>query len=79
MDIEQRVKEIAAELFCREVALISNESTLESLGADDLDRFDFALQLEDCFDISIEDDAVLQIDTIQGYIDLVTNLSEPPH
>ena len=71
MNIEQKVKEIAAELFeCK----VTNESTLESLGADELDRFEFVMALEDEFDISVEEGAEENIDTIQGFIDLVTNL-----
>lgn len=76
MNIEQRVKEIAAEQFeCK----VTNESTLESLGADELDRVEFALSLEDEFDVTLDDDAITQLDTIQGFIDLVVNLSEPHH
>ena len=71
MNIEQRVKEIAAEQFERKV---ENDSTLDSLGADELDRIEFALSLEDEFDVALDDDVVMQIDTIRGFIDLVVNL-----
>lgn len=71
MQIERRVREIAAEQFECDV---TNDSTLESLGADELDRFEFALSLEDEFDVSLDDDAIMQLDTIQGFIDLVVNL-----
>lgn len=72
MNIEQRVKEIAAELF--DVKEVANEATLESLGADSLDVVEFTMALEDEFDIIIEDEAAEHLDTIQGFIDLVTNL-----
>lgn len=71
MNIEQRVKEIAKENFECEV---TNETTLESLGADEIDRIEFALSLEDEFDCLLDDDAVQQLDTIQGFIDLVVNI-----
>jgi len=71
VNIEQRVKEIAAEQFgCK----VENDSTLDSLDADELDRIEFALSLEDEFDVTLDDDAITQLDTIQGFIDLVVNL-----
>lgn len=72
MNIEQRVKEIAKEQFG--VDEVTNELTLESLGADSLDMVEFVMTLEDEFDITIEDEACEHLDTIQGFIDLVTNL-----
>lgn len=74
MQIEQRVKEIAAEQFCVNLDTVTNESTFESLGADSLDVVEFAMVLEGEFDITIEDEASEHLDTIQGFIDLVTNL-----
>lgn len=70
--IAEKVIEIAKEQF--EAEEVTNETTLESLGADELDRFEFALALEDEFDVSLDDDAIMHIDTIQGFIDLVINL-----
>lgn len=67
MNIEQRVKEIAAELFGVEV---TNETALQ----DSLQLMQFVLTLEDEFNIEIEDEAAEQLDTIQGFVDLVTNL-----
>lgn len=78
MSIEQRVKEIAAEVFGDDLQ-ISNESTFESLGADSLDVVEFAMALEDEFEIAIDNDVIENLDTIQGFVDLVTNLSEPDH
>lgn len=71
MQIEQRVKEIAADLFGCEV---TNDSTLESLGADSLDAVEFTMALEDEFDLSIDEEVAEHLDTIQGFVDLVTNL-----
>jgi len=71
VNIEQKVKEIAAELFGCEV---TNESTLKSLGVDSLDVIEFTMTLEHDFDITIDEEAAEQLDTIQGFIDLVTNL-----
>jgi acyl carrier protein len=67
LNIEQRVKEIAAELFGVEV---TNETALQ----DSLQLMQFVLTLEDEFNIEIEDEAAEQLDTIQGFVDLVTNL-----
>ena len=72
MNIEQRVKEIAKEQIG--VDEVTNELTLESLGVDSLGTAEFVMTLEDEFDIAIEDEAAEQLDTIQGFIDLVRNL-----
>lgn len=72
MSVEQKVKEIAKEQFG--VDEVTNKSTLESFGADSLDSITFIMALEDQFDIEIDADAAEQLDTIQGFIDLVTNL-----
>jgi acyl carrier protein len=72
--ITQKVKEIAAEQFGLKVEDVANESTFESMGADSLDAVEFVMALEEEFDIEIEEDAVENLDTISGYIDLVQNL-----
>lgn len=78
MQIEQRVKEIAVEQYGVELSQVTNETKLEDLG-DSLDAIEFVMALEQEFDIEIEDEAAENIDNIQGFIDLVRNLSEPHH
>lgn len=73
MNIEQRVKEIAAEVFGDDLQIV-NESTFDSLGADSLDVVEFAMALENEYEIDIDDSAIENLDTIQGFINLVTNL-----
>ena len=79
MQIEQRVKEIAAEDFGLNFEDVTNESTFDDLGADSLDVFEFVMDLEEEFDIEIDEETCENIDNIQGFIDLVKNLSEPDH
>jgi acyl carrier protein len=79
VSIEQKVKEIAAAEFGIEVEIITNETTLDDLGGDSLDTVEFVMALENEFSIDIDDDTIINIDNLQGFIDLVTNLSEPDH
>lgn len=75
MSIENKVKECAASQFCVDLEHVKNESTIEDLGGDSLDKVEFIMDLEETFDIEIDEEACENIDTIQGFIDLVTNLS----
>jgi acyl carrier protein len=75
MQIEQKVKELVAEQACVELSTVENESTFADLGFDSLDSVELMCNIEDEYDITVEDDAVENIDNVQGLIDLVRNLT----
>jgi len=75
VNIEQKVKEVIAENLMIEVEKVDNDSHLqEHLGMDSLDCIEIVMELEEQFNIEIDEDAMEQINTVQGLIDLVTNL-----
>ena len=52
-DTEKQIRQIIADQLLNDVSLLSDETTLESLGADSLDYSDILAELEDEFDISL--------------------------
>lgn len=75
MQIEQRVKELVVEQACVEISMVENESTFVDLGFYSLDSVKLICNIEDEYDITVEDDAAENIDNVQGLIDLVRNLT----
>lgn len=53
---------------------INENSNLESLGADSLDRFEIVMKLEEAFSIAINDDDAEKIITIADAVDYVGKL-----
>lgn len=51
---------------------INDESTLESLGADSLDRVEIVMACEEKFNIQIDDNDLDGVNTFEKLVDLVT-------
>lgn len=68
-ELEQRVKHLVAEQLGNEQE-ISNDSSLDDLGADSLDAVELSMAMEDEFNIELSDDEIKQITTVQSAIDL---------
>lgn len=73
MSIENKVIEAVAKVAKRKTDEVTLESRFEQLGMDSLDRVCLLFELEQAFDISIPEDAVQGIETVQ---DVVTRLGE---
>jgi len=68
-ELEQRVKHLVSEQLGNEQE-ISNDSSLDDLGADSLDAVELSMAMEDEFNIELSDDEIKQITTVQSAIDL---------
>ena len=72
-----KIKEIIADTTGCDEELITMEASLEDdLGMDSLDAVELSMALEETFDISIEEEKLVQfksVEDIVNYIDSVTN------
>ncbi len=73
-EIQNKVIEIIAHLLKISKTAITEESTLESLGADSLNRVEFVIELEDVFNIEINDEETEKLDTVKNIVDYVQRL-----
>ena len=72
MDNLEKVREIISEQLDIAPEDINPESTLvEDLGADSLDAVEIAMAVENHFDISVPDEALEQIKTVQDLLDAI--------
>ena len=75
--MEQKIKALIAEKLNKKVENINNESRLvEDLGADSLDVVELVMAFEDEFGISLPDEDVAKLKTIQDIITYITNLKK---
>lgn len=70
-----KIKSIVAEQLGIAQDCIEQDSTLESLGADSLDRFEIIIKIEEEFSIAIDDDTADNISTLQQAVDYVQKLA----
>lgn len=74
MQVEEAVNKAIKEVM-GEDAVFTNESTFDSINADEIDKVEITLWLEDELDIEFEEDAIDNLDTVQSMIDYVINIS----
>jgi acyl carrier protein len=70
-DTAQRIRTIVAEKLGIDPTTIVAESTLQDLGADSLDMVEIIMQLEEDFNIQINDDEAASLHTMQDVVDYV--------
>ena len=70
----EQVKEIIVEAINVDEDLIVPEAKLqEDLGIDSLSAVELAMELENAFDIRIEDDTLANLKTVQDILNIVEN------
>jgi acyl carrier protein len=74
LDIEQRVLSILRETVGGDPAAINRDTKLFEIG-DSLDRVENIMQLEEEFEIAIDDAAAERLQTVADLIDLITTQS----
>ncbi len=73
-DTYNKIVTVVADALHIDKATITPSSTLDSLGADSLDKLEIIMKLEETFGIEINDEQAAQINTIQEAIDKINAL-----
>lgn len=73
MSIDAKVIEAVAKVAKRKAGDIQLDSRFEQLGMDSLDRVSLLFELEQAFDVSIPEESVQGIETVQ---DIISRLAE---
>jgi len=73
MSVESKVKEIIAEqLGINEEDISRDSSTVDDLGADNLDVMELVMALEEEFEVEIDDSEVGNLDTVADFVEIVS-------
>lgn len=75
-DIQSKVVSIIAHILKISKEAIKEDSTLESLGADSLNRVEFVMELEEAFGLEINDDEAEKLSTVKDTIDYIQRLTQ---
>lgn len=70
-DIYAKVVGIIAHILKVSNDTIKEESTLESLGADSLNRVEFVMELEEAFGLEIKDEDAEKLSTVKDTVDYI--------
>ena len=77
MSVRDKIKElIAKNIKGIDVSTITNEHTLEDLGADSLDSVEIVLAIEQEFDIEIEDNVFDELQNFGKLVEYVEDMSQ---
>jgi acyl carrier protein len=74
-DCGPQIRKLIAEHLGIEPAKVRNRSTFEQLGADDLDRVEIVMMLEEKFDLEIPDDAAEDFTSVESTVVYVNTKS----
>lgn len=73
-EIDEKIREIVCnQLGVSEENLTGDTSFVNDLGADSLDTVELVMEIEEEFNLSIPDDEVEDIQTVQAAVDYVAN------
>lgn len=73
-EIRARVVAIVAEKLSQDPTTITDASTLQNLGADSLDMVEIIMQLEESFDVSIDDEKAEHLQTLSDVVNYIQEL-----
>lgn len=75
-EIFDKIAEVAADVLCVDVADISDETTFDDLDADSLERLQLVTAIEDEFDLEIDDETLLSLNSVADAVDAIENAKE---
>lgn len=75
-EIFDKIVEIAADVLGVDVADISDETTFDDLDADSLERLQLVTAIEDEFDLEIDDETLLSLNSVADAVDAIENAKE---
>lgn len=70
-EIKDKIITLIAEQLAIDKSTISEKSTLESLGADSVDRFELVIKIEEDFNISVDDDEADKLTSVDQVVDYI--------
>ena len=76
-DVEERVKQVVARILKCDVSVVTDESRFtQDLGAESLDSIRLVAAFEDEFEIEMDEDEALQIQTVGKAVEFVSKTIE---
>lgn len=75
-EIFDKIAEVAADVLGVDVADISDETTFDDLDADSLERLQLVMAIEDEFDLEIDDETLLSLNSVADAVDAIENAKE---
>ena len=75
-EIFVKIAEVAADVLGVDVADISDETTFDDLDADSLERLQLVTAIEDEFDLEIDDETLLSLNSVADAVDAIENAKE---
>ena len=76
MSIEENVFEIVARRLKYEISDLSLETNLrKDLNADSIDSVEVVFELEDLYNIAIEDEVAEELQTVGSIVDVITDMT----
>ena len=75
-EIFDKIGEVAADVLGVDVADISDETTFDDLDADSLERLQLVTAIEDEFDLEIDDETLLSLNSVADAVDAIENAKE---
>ena len=77
MSIEEKIKHVIAEqICCDERDVVPSAHLVNDLGADSLDLVSITIELENEFGVTVEDEEIENVTSVQDIINLVNSKSK---
>lgn len=75
-EIFDKIAEVTADVLGVDVAEISDETTFDDLDANSLERLQLVTAIEDEFDLEIDDETLLSLDSVADAVDAIEAAKE---
>ena len=75
-EIFDKIAEITADVLGVDVAEISDETTFDDLDANSLERLQLVTAIEDEFNLEIDDETLLSLNSVADAVDAIENARE---
>lgn len=75
-EIFDKIAEVAADVLGVDVAEISDETTFDDLDANSLERLQLVTAIEDEFNLEIDDETLLALNSVADAVDAIENARE---
>ena len=75
-EIVDKIAEVAADVLGDDVAEISDETTFDDLDANSLERLQLVTAIEDEFNLEIDDETLLSLNSVADAVDAIENARE---